>query len=71
MIRKNIHKILYLFSIMLGIAFVIRCGIDFINYDATKYAPFYVFVVVDALEFILPCLLVFLAARILKKKQEA
>ena len=56
---------------MLGIAFVIRCGIDFINYDATNSAPFYVFVVVDALEFILPGLLVFIAARILKKKQEA
>lgn len=71
MIRKNMHKILYLFSIMLGIAFIIRCGIDFINYDAANSAPFYVFVAVDALEFILPSLLVFIAARILKKKQRA
>ena len=56
---------------MLGIAFVIRCGIDFINYDVANSAPFYVFVAVDALEFILPSLLVFIAARILKKKQRA
>ena len=65
------YKILYLFSIMLGIAFVIRCGIDFINYDVANSVPFYVFVAVDALEFILPSLLVFIAARILKKKQRA
>ena len=56
---------------MLGIAFVIRCGNDFINYDVANSAPFYVFVAVDALEFILPSLLVFIAARILKKKQRA
>ena len=69
MIRNHIHKIFYLFSIMLGMAFVIRCVIDFINYDATNSAPFYVFVAVDALEFILPSLLVFILARILKKNR--
>lgn len=62
-------KVLYAISILLAVGFVIRLGVDYFMYDkVANSAPFYAYVIVRALEFILPSAIVFIVARLLKKK---
>ncbi len=67
--KENMHKFLYAVCILLLIGFVIRLGVDYIKYDNINYsAPFYVFIIARLLEFILPGIMVFIVANIMKKK---
>lgn len=67
--KENIYKFLYYVSIALIIAFIIIVGIDYFNYNEIENsAPFYAFVLVRLLEFILPSIIIFIIAKILKKK---
>ena len=67
--RKNIYKLFYGAVLLLVIGFCVRVGADFYEYNEMTYsAPFYVFLIVRGLEFLLPGLLLFLAARVVKKK---
>jgi len=69
--KENIHKFLNAISALLVIGFAIACGVDVYKYNANIYlgsAPLYVYVLVDAIEYLLPGLAVFVAAIICKKK---
>lgn len=67
--KEKIYEFLYLVSMFLIIAFIIILGIDYSNYDTGgTSAPFYVFIVVRTLEFVLPSIIVFVIAKIIKKK---
>lgn len=56
--KENIYKILYVISIILLSAFVIILGIDYFNYDKiNNSAPFYAFILVRILEFVVPSII--------------
>ena len=67
--KENAYKFLYAVCVMLIVGFCIRLGVDFLKYNNTlSSAPFYVFIIVMTLEFIVPCIIIFAAAKILRKK---
>lgn len=67
--KENIYKFLYFVSAFLILGFCIRLGTDYLNYDTVLHsAPFYIFVIMRIVEFIVPSIIVFIVARILKKK---
>ncbi len=67
--KENIYKFLYVVCIVLIIGFAFRLGADYLKYDnMNNSAPFYAFIIVRLLEFILPSIIVFIAAKIMKKK---
>lgn len=61
-------RICYVASLILVLVFVIRVVLDYINYDAmVNSAPFSVFILVEAINFILPALLLFIAGLVIGK----
>lgn len=67
--KENIYKILYAISIILIIGFAIILGIDYSKYDSiNNSAPFYSFIIVRILEFIVPSIIVFTIGKVLKNK---
>ncbi len=69
--KENIYKYLYTVSIFLIIGFAIRLGVDYFKYDSyNNSAPFYVFIVERVVEFIIPSIIVFIVAKIAKKKYD-
>ena len=69
--RENIYKILYVCSTLLVIGFAIECGVDIYKYNAKLYigsAPLYLYILVNAIIYLLPSLVLFLVGVILKKK---
>lgn len=67
--KENIYKILYAISIILIIGFAIILGIDYSKYDnINNSAPFYTFIIVRILEFIVPSIIVFIIGKALKNK---
>ena len=61
-------RICYVASLILVLVFVIRVILDYINYDAmVNSAPFSVFILVEAINFIVPALLLFIAGLIIGK----
>ena len=62
-------KLLYGASVLMVIGFVIQLLIDYHKYNTTlNSAPFWIWIVVDALVWLLPALLAFLAGVIVSKK---
>ncbi len=69
--KENIYKYLYAVSIFLIIGFAIRLGVDYFKYDEySNSAPFYVFIIERVVEFIIPSIIVFIVAKIAKKKYD-
>lgn len=67
--KQNIYKFLYFVSAFLILGFCIRLGVDYFKYDTyNNSTPFYVFIIERVVEFIIPSIIVFIVARILKKK---
>lgn len=67
--KENIYKILYAISIILIIGFAIILGIDYYKYDnINNSAPFYSFIIVRILEFIVLSIIVFTIGKVLKNK---
>ena len=67
--KENIYNILYAISIILIIGFAIILGIDYSKYDSiNNSAPFYSFIIVRILEFIVPSIIVFTIGKVLKNK---
>lgn len=61
-------RVCYVASLILVLVFVIRVILDYINYDAmVNSAPFSVFILVEAINFIMPALLLFIAGLIIGK----
>ena len=67
--KKNIYKFLYVISALLVLGFAIHTIFDACRYDSMLTSfPFYAFIIVHAVEYLLPSLIVFVAALIVKKK---
>lgn len=67
--KENIYKFLYFVSSLLIIGFGIRIGVDAYRYNtALNSAPFYIFVLVHTVEFILPAIICFLIGSAMNKK---
>lgn len=68
--KENIYKVLYAVSICLIVAFVIMVIVDKYIYHNTPVisAPYYLFIIVRAAEFIIPSIIVFIIGKVLKKK---
>ena len=68
--KKNIPMVCNVVSFVLVITFVIKVIVDYTQYTTTlNSAPFYVWVLVDALFLVLPAIIVFAIGRIKRKKQ--
>ncbi len=62
----------YGLSALLFVAFMISTMIDYSRYNRTlNSAPFYVWIVVNAIYFLLPAVIAFIIGVALKKKQQA
>ena len=69
--KENIPQICNIVSAILGAAFVIKSIADYIRYSNTlNSAPFYVWVLVNALYFIIPAIVVLVNGFVAKKKQK-
>ncbi|MFR0822134.1 MAG: hypothetical protein ACLU84_03075 [Clostridia bacterium] len=68
--KQKCVTFLYLVSIILVVGFLVSVCVDYFTYDSTyNSAPFYVFIIVRGIEFILPVLPILIVATILKKKK--
>lgn len=65
--KNNIYKFLYFISILLIIGFIIFIVLDYLKYDVSNSAPFYIFIIFRSIEFLLPSLICFIIGFILKK----
>ena len=69
--KENIHKFLYIISVLLVVGFAIAFGVDAYKYNTGGYlgsAPLYAYALVDSVEYLLPSLTFFVAGLICKKK---
>ena len=67
--KANIYKFLYAISALLVLGFAIHTIVDACRYDSMLTSfPFYAFVLVNAVTYLLPSLIVFIVALIVKKK---
>ena len=68
--KAAITKLCYIVSIVLVIFFFIKSVVDYSAYTTTlNSAPFYVWIAVNALYFLVPAVIVFSVGFIIKKKQ--
>ena len=66
---KNIYKFLYIVSAVLFVAFVVAFFVDACKYNEyIGSAPLYVYLLVRALEFALPSVIVLLVALLARRK---
>lgn len=65
--EDSIYKIFYAISIILLVLFVVMVDVDYLRYRMYS-APFYIYVIIRAVEFAIPSLIVFVLARIMKRK---
>ena len=69
--KENIYKFLYLVAALLVVGFAIDTGVDIYKYNSGGYlgsAPLYVYILVNAIEYLLPGSAFFVAGVICKKK---
>lgn len=61
---KNYKKALYIISITLFLGFIAKIIIDCIKYDISQSAPLSIYIVIDAIFFVVPAILCILFVRI-------
>ena len=66
--KENVYKFLYIVAIFLIIGFIIRLGADYFKYYEIYTLPFYYYIIERFLEFIVPSIIIFILARLIKKK---
>ena len=67
--KNNVHKFLFGVSILLVLGFAVHTIVDACRYDSMLTSfPFYAFIIVHAVEYFLPALIVFVAGLVCKKK---
>lgn len=68
--KEDVVKLLYAVAVLLAVGFGIRLAADYWNYTTTlNSAPFYLTIIVRAVEFLLPALAVFIAAKIIARRK--
>lgn len=69
--KTNIVKTCNVVSIILFICFITKTIIDYTQYSSTfNSAPFYVWILANALYFILPAIIVFIIGNVMKKNNK-
>lgn len=69
--KINITKMCNVISIILLVCFIVKTIIDYTQYSSTlNSAPFYVWVIANALYFVLPATIVFIVGLIIKIKNK-
>jgi len=69
--KLNGVKICYVLSALLVVGFIINTIIDYARYNSTlNSAPFYLQIIVNAICFIAPAIIVFVVGFIIKKKSK-
>lgn len=67
--RETISKICHSISIILVIVFIVKSVVDYFQYSSTlNSAPFYVWVLVNALYLMVPSVMIFIIGVIVRKK---
>lgn len=67
--KTNIHKFLFGITVLLVLGFAIHTIVDACRYDTMMTSfPFYAFLLVNAVTYLVPSLIVFIVALIVKKK---
>ena len=67
--KTIIHKFLYAISALLVLGFAIHTIVDAYRYDSMLTSfPFYAFLLINAVTYLVPSLIVFFVALIVKKK---
>ena len=65
--KDRIYKILYAVSVVLLVIFAIVLGVDYSKYRMYS-APFYVYLISRAVEFVIPSIIVFVVAKVMEKR---
>lgn len=69
--KEKWYKFLYVVSGLLAVGFIIRLTVDYIQYNPMETSfPFYATILLRSVEFLLPALIVLIAAIILRKYQK-
>ena len=67
--KANIHKFLFGISALLVLGFAIHTIVDACRYDSMLTSfPFYAFIIVHAVEYLVPSVIFLIAALIVKRK---
>ena len=67
--KVQAHKLLYGASVLMVLGFCIHLGVDYHQYNTTlNSAPFWVWILVDALIWLLPAIFAFFAGFIAQKR---
>ena len=67
--KENIYKLLYAVAALLVLGFAIHTIVDACRYDSMLTSfPFYAFLLINAVTYLVPSLIVFVLALIVKKK---
>lgn len=67
--KTNIYKFLYAVSVLLVLGFAIHTIVDACRYNSMLTSfPFYAFILVHVIEYLVPGIIVFIVALIVKKK---
>ena len=69
--KENWHKFLFVISALLVVGFAIAFSVDAYKYNTGGFlgsAPLYAYALVDAVEYLLPSAIAFVAALICRKK---
>lgn len=67
--KANVHKFLYIVSALLILGFAVHTIVDACRYDSMLTSfPFYTFIIVHAIEYLVPSIIVYIVALIVKKK---
>ena len=70
--KINGVSVCYTLSILLFLGFIINTIVDYSRYDSTlNSAPFYLWVLVNILCFIVPAIIVLIIGLVIKKKKKA
>ena len=68
--RKKVPMICNIVSVVLVIAFIVKNVVDYSKYTSTlNSAPFYVWILANALYLIIPAIILFAVGAIIKKNQ--
>lgn len=68
--KKNVPMICNIVSVVLVIAFIVKNVVDYSKYTSTlNSAPFYVWILANALYLIIPAIILFAVGAIIKKNQ--
>ena len=68
--KKKVPMICNIVSVVLVIAFIVKNVVDYSKYTSTlNSAPFYVWILANALYFIIPAIILFAVGAIIKKNQ--